>query len=189
MSKKSKNKQHKGKMIDPTISTNSEPKSEDPLVRVVDQMVDWNTGLTRPLTNLFVEETRKKLLLEATTDDQLLSIESFCHKYRIARNTFDRLCDKFPELAEAKQIYIEAVAHSLERGFMLRDTPYIPNSAKWILPTYSKKYEDRENKIAALNRAQEQEAKSITVVMDAIPDSPLVPKMRHNEQREMQEDE
>jgi hypothetical protein len=143
---------------------------------------DIFTGLEAPMSPKGIERLATEVVEWAQKDPEALKLSQFYYSKGIARKMWYEWCHKFPELEQA----------SNEAKYIIgdrRETGALKNKLNTGMVHYSMSFYDPEWKEESVRRAALKEGSSdgaktnFTVVVDAIPESPVVPKRKKEEEQ------
>lgn len=150
------------------------------LVKKESKRMKWSdysciyTGSLKPINEVGIERLAEEIVCWARDDEEALKVTQFIFKKGISRAQWSKWCAKNPSLLEAHNTAKEIIGNRREIGALNRK--FDPGTVNYTMPFY-----DSEWKAGLEWRASLKEKKDDTasgpqiVVMDRIPDSPLVP--------------
>ena len=138
------------------------------------------TGLKKPMNKAGIERLCHEVTSWASNDTQALKISQFYHKIGIPGRTWRGWCAVFPELKEAHDTAKEIIGDRREVGAMNHE--YNTQVVAYTMPFYDPEWKEETARRAALKEGSNGDGKvTITVVADAIPNSPLVPERKKDD--------
>lgn len=124
-------------------------------------------------TKLHADKIANEMIHSAINDENILTITDFLFTKGLYRQQLDTLCEKFPEVAQAKTIAMEAIGNRRERMAIQKkyDTTMIMAS----MPMFSKEWKELVEWKSKLTK-HEEKTQTINVTLEAIPNSTMVPE-------------
>ena len=162
----------KTKKINNSTNQNLEAKNVDPR-RFIDEYRNMNTMKKVPIDSIIIEEMAQAIVSIVDKDENILNMTQIYAKFGLLEREFVRLKSKYPPLAEAFDYAIERLAD--RREFKAAD-----NKWNWAViaatqPYYSKVAKEMTEWRSALRNKEENKSQNISVYLEPIPNSDLVP--------------
>ena len=162
----------KTKKIDNSINQNPQAKNVEPR-RFIDEYRNMNTMKKVTIDSIIIEEIAQAIVSIVDKDENILNMTQIYAKFGLLENEFTRLKNKYPPL-------LDAFNYALERLADRREFKAADNKWNWAViaatqPYYSKVAREMTEWRSALRNKEENKSQNITIQLEPIPNSDLVP--------------
>lgn len=149
-------------------------KGNKPKVVYLDEWVNFNTFERSVQTNLSLERLAKELVDWFKSNPDAIKISQFLEEKGIHQQSWQRWCNLYPVLNEAKEWVKMVIGTRREVGIMTRK--YEPGFTAVTMYNYCNEFTEASRmKASIVNRDGGLEGGQKIVVIERFPDSPLVP--------------
>lgn len=161
----------KKKKINPNLKEEKVPKKYE----IWDEYYNLQSWQKMPINEGTLERWANEMKREADGNPDLRFLAEFLRPRNIDRDDFDRLCDKYPILAQARKYYMETIAHNLYRRSV--DNKANWQAVKYTLYRHSKDFAQDE-KNARENKEAAALSQPINLILPAIESTDEVPEIK-----------
>jgi hypothetical protein len=139
------------------------PCQEKAPIRVIEEVRDQFTGLTRPITNRYLENLAVDLI-EWSKNDKSIILKEFFAVRGVLKEVFYRWCKTYPPLKDAHEIAKSFIAIRREKGGLTKqyDTTMIMRS----MPMYDDEWKEFEEWRASLKNKEEEKSRRQVVIIE-----------------------
>jgi len=138
----------------------------------VDGYFDLQTFKMKPISPQFIDQLAEKLIVWVDSDEDALIFEEFFKLTKIYSANFYEWLEKSENLKRAHEYAKSMLAIRREKGGLKRKLD--PGMVQASMPMYSKAWKEMTEWKAKLKEESAAQANNITVVIDKVPDSPIV---------------
>lgn len=158
------------------LKDSTNPRKEK--ARWIDQYQDIITLTDVPINILILERIQKELLDWAFNNDDALKITQFFRSKGIPFSTAHRWCQLHPDFKQTYEEAMRALGDRREIGALKKK--YEPTTIMRMMPLYDKSWRKVEEWRASIKQKEQEKQNNTTVqvVIEPIPDSPLVPQKK-----------
>ncbi len=142
---------------------------------------DFYTGSTKIMSENGIYKLAEELLDWARNDVEAFKLSQFRLHRGIPRDTWKEWVRKYPRFKEANEEAKEMIGNRREIGAMRHELNY--GVVGFTMPFYDPEWKEETVRRASLKEGSSGDGKvMITVVTDAVPNSPLVPERKKEEE-------
>ncbi len=137
------------------------------------------TGLMKPMSENGINRLADEVVDWARNDVDAYKLSQFYLHKGISSKTWENWCKKYQRLNDASEAAKQLIGNRREIGALKHELNYGP--VNFTMPFYDPEWKAETERRASLKEANSEARSSISVTMNAIPNSPLVPDRRDNE--------
>lgn len=130
----------------------------------------------KPISSSFITRLSKELVKWSVSTDTALTLGKFYIMKGILKKTFYKWVKKYPEMTDAHSVAMQIIGIRREEGALTRK--FEPSTVKHTMPLYCEDIRELELWRSKLKENENSQIAPSVVVLDKIPDSPLVPKRK-----------
>jgi hypothetical protein len=134
------------------------------------------TGSLKPMNAVGIDRLADDIVDWARNDDDALKLSEFYLAKGIHGQTWYAWCKRFPRLQIAHDCAKEWIGIRREKGALKGKLS--PQVVMYTMPFYDKQWEDETVRRAALKDVNSESKSSVTVLMNPIPNSDIVPERK-----------
>lgn len=157
-------------------SQHSLPTDKKPKVQCLEEWFNFNLFEKTFMTNIMLERLAKELVDWARTNPDAIKVKQFVAEHGIGEATWHEWCNKYPILGNANRHALTIIGNRRELGAMRRE--FDAGVVNFMMPHYDPDWDSMLKRREELKKKDDQDTTQKIVVIDRVPDSPLVPRKK-----------
>ena len=157
----------------PTKKKNIKPTTVNPHLSKLLSLRDMHSYYSNRMTSNLIDQIISELLKWIEEDPKAITLDRFLYAKKISWQNWSNWMEKFPQLKIANEHVKLFFAYKREEGALYGDIN--PNVAMFMLPRYSKHWKEANEWRAKLRDGEKTGSGNVTVIVDGVPSSDLVP--------------